>query len=176
MLDQSPAERSVGRERIEILSRNAEGRVSRPCLWRDGVEQSWSMSISHSDRGVLVALTADAGTSLGVDLADCNAFSDGFVDLWFTPAERAWFHETQCPDIACFIWAAKEALYKACNEGESFAPRDVEILPDGRYTYRNIALTDCRLQSYTIDGQLAVLATVSRGPVLEHSSTLANIR
>ena len=88
-------------------------------------------------------------------------FSDGFVGLWFTPLEQCWFHETQSPGIASFIWAAKEALYKACNQGESFAPRDVEVLPDGRCSYRQSPLPSCRLQSWTADGHLAVLAAVT---------------
>jgi phosphopantetheinyl transferase len=147
-------------ERIEILSRDAAGRVNRPRVLCDGALAPWSLSISHSQRGVLAALSIDRHVSLGVDLADCEAFSDGFVETWFTPKERHWFHETQSPGIACFIWAAKEALYKACNRGEAFAPRDVEVLADGQCRYRRTPLADCRLQSWTVDHQLAVLATV----------------
>jgi phosphopantetheinyl transferase len=150
-------------ERIEILSRDAAGRVNRPRVWCDGVAQSWSLSISHSHRGVLAALATDPALSVGVDLADCETFSDGFVDLWFTPGERNWFHETQSSSIACFIWAAKEALYKACNHGEGFAPRDVEVLADGKCSYRRLPLADSRLQFWTIDSHLAVLATVGVG-------------
>ena len=146
--------------RTEILSRDEAGRVNRPRVWRDGALQPWSLSISHSHRGVLAALVTDEGTSVGVDVADLETFSDGFVDLWFTPAERAWFHETQSSEIACFIWAAKEALYKACNTGESFAPREVEVRADGSCSYRGVPLAECRLQSWNIDGHLAVLATV----------------
>jgi 4'-phosphopantetheinyl transferase EntD len=155
--------RGAEARRIEILSRDAAGQVNRPRIWRDGVEQPWSLSISHSARGALAALACSELVAVGVDVADVETFSDGFVDLWFTPAERAWFHETQSPGIACFIWAAKEALYKACNDGERFAPREIEVLADGRCRYRTTALADCRLQSWTIDSQLAVLAMVRKG-------------
>ena len=155
-----PTPQAIEPSQIEILSRDAEGRVNRPRIWCDGIEKPWSLSISHSQRGVLAAFTAATDVALGVDLADCGTFGDGFVDLWFTPAERAWFHETQCTSTARFIWAAKEALYKACNDGESFTPRDVEVLPDGRCSYHETPLAGCRLRSWRVDGHLAVLATV----------------
>jgi phosphopantetheinyl transferase len=154
------ADRAGEPPRIEILSRDAEGRVNRPRIWCDGIERPWSLSISHSERGALAALTASADVAIGVDLAERRTLSDGFVDLWFTAAERAWFHETQSSHTACFIWAAKEAIYKASSDGESFVPRDVEVLPDGRCSYRGVRLDGCTLQSWTVDGHLAVLAAV----------------
>lgn len=160
LLAESPEEQARQSGQIEILSRDAEGRVNRPRIWCDGVERPWSLSISHCERGVLAALTATPHVALGVDLAGGETFSDSFVDLWFTPAERAWFHDTQCQGTARFIWAAKEAMYKAANDGESFVPRDVEVLADGRCTYRGAPLPDCRLRSWTLDDHLAVSATV----------------
>jgi phosphopantetheinyl transferase len=151
---------------IEILSRNSEGQSVRPRAWCGGVEQPWSLSISHTERGVLAAVCAAERSSVGVDMTDCDNVSDGFIRLWFTPAEQSWLRETDCRTTACFIWAAKEALYKACNDGEGFAPRDIEVLPHERYTYRQMPLTDCELKSWTIDGQLAVMAMV--GTRLEH--------
>ncbi len=74
---------------IEILSRDAQWRVNRPRVWCDGNEQPSSLSISHSQRGALVALATDGDVLLGADLADNEMFSDGFVDLWFTPLEQA---------------------------------------------------------------------------------------
>ena len=149
---------------IEILSRDSLGRVNRPRVWCEGTPRSWSLSISHSDRGVLVALSTDDYVSLGVDVAQPTQFSDAFVELWFTTAERDWFRDTHSASIACFIWAAKEALYKACNEGESFAPRNVEVLPDGRCSYRQAPVAGCHLQSWTVDSHLAVLASVTKQP------------
>ncbi len=144
--------------RIDILSRDEAGRVNRPRIWCDGVARPWSLSISHTRRGVLAVLSTATGVALGVDLTEADSFSDRFVGLWFTPAERAWFGETQSTTTGQFIWAAKEAIYKACNTGESFAPRDVEVRADGRCRYRDTWRDDCRLQSWNLDGQLAVLA------------------
>jgi phosphopantetheinyl transferase len=163
-------------QQIEILSRDSLGRVNRPVVWLDGVEQPGSLTISHSHRGALAALDTSGNVVLGADLADSGTFSDGFVELWFTPPERRWFQETQSSGIACFIWAAKEALYKACNRGESFAPRDVEVLPDGRCSYRHAPLAGCRLQSWTVDGHLAVLAAVARTAVQESNSSASTFR
>jgi phosphopantetheinyl transferase len=148
---------------IEILSLTGAGRGTRPRIWCDGVEQSWSLSVSHTHRGVLAALCMKEGISIGVDVVAAKTFSDGFVQLWFTPAEQAWFRDAQCSQIACFIWAAKEALYKACNDGESFAPRNIEVLPDGQCSYRQVPLQDHGLQSWSIDGQIAVMATATIG-------------
>ncbi len=146
---------------VEILSRDAAGRSVRPRIWRGGGEQPWSLSITHTARGALAALCVTRGVRLGIDITDCDNLSDGFTRLWFTPAEQRWLRATDCPSIACFIWAAKEAVYKACNEGEGFAPRDVEVLGHNRYAYRQMPLAGCRVKSWTIDGQLAVI--VQRG-------------
>ena len=72
--------------------------------------------------------------------------------------------------MASFIWAAKEAIYKACNLGESFAPRAVELFSDGRASYRQLSLDAIELRSWNIDSQLAVLAIVGSGPRHELSS------
>ncbi|HEY2893992.1 MAG TPA: hypothetical protein VGJ16_07260, partial [Pirellulales bacterium] len=44
------------REEVEILSRDETSRGKRPRVRCHGVEQPWSVSISHSDGGVLAAL------------------------------------------------------------------------------------------------------------------------
>jgi phosphopantetheinyl transferase (holo-ACP synthase) len=62
------------------------------------------------------------------------------------------------------MWAAKEAVYKACNEGEGFAPRDVEVLGHERCAYRQVPLAGCRVKSWTIDGQLAVIVQPGGNP------------
>lgn len=146
---------------IEILSLNGKQRGSRPRILCDGAEQPWSLSVSHTHRGVLAALCTKEGVSVGVDVAAAKSFSDGFVRLWFTPAEKDWLRDAQSSAIACFIWAAKEAIYKACNDGESFAPRNIEVLPNGQCSYQQVPLRDHNLQSWSIDGQIAVMVTVT---------------
>ncbi|HTM54363.1 MAG TPA: 4'-phosphopantetheinyl transferase superfamily protein [Pirellulales bacterium] len=148
------------REEVEILSRDEKSRGKRPRIRCHGVEQPWSVSITHSEGGVLAALCVTEGVRVGVDLARTDGLSDAFVRLWFTPAEQAWLRETDCSSIAGFIWAAKEAVYKACNNGESFSPRDVEVLPHERCSYRQSPLADYSLRSWSIDGHIAVMVTV----------------
>jgi phosphopantetheinyl transferase len=145
---------------IEILSRDSQGRVNRPCLWRAGAPLPWSLSISHTDRGVLVALAATEQASIGVDLTLDDRFSPRFAELWFTPAEQSWVREANSRKIGATIWAAKEALYKAVSDGESFAPREFEILADGQCRHRGLLLADCQLQSWSVDGHLAALAVL----------------
>ena len=144
---------------IEISSRGATGR---PRIWCKGAEQPWSLSISHTEQGVLVALGEQATTSVGVDLTRCEPLAESLVRLWFTSNEIDWLRKISTPNMSCFLWAAKEALYKACNDGESFDPRQVEVLPQAGCRYRGVLLEDCRLQSWSIDGHIAAMATVMR--------------
>jgi 4'-phosphopantetheinyl transferase EntD len=158
---------------IEVLSRDSQGRVNRPKVWYGGIEQACSLSISHSARGVLVAIVAGNEATLGIDLSDAAELSPGLVNLWFTADERAWLDDSGNPDLARYIWCAKEALYKALSQGESFDPRRIEVLSGGRCRYHDAQLNHFGLRSWTIDGQLAVLATVAtaRYPVSVTSSS-----
>ncbi len=144
---------------IEILSLNDQRRGRRPRVVCDGQQMPWSLSISHTQRGVLVALSTAPSVAVGVDLAARQDVSAGFVRLWFTPAEQRWLAESTDAHAAATIWAAKEALFKACNRGEGFAPRMIEVLPGGRCSYQQISLPGC-LRFWSVDKQIAVLATV----------------
>jgi phosphopantetheinyl transferase len=149
---------------IEILSRDAAGRVNRPRVWRDGCEQSWPLSISHSQRGALAAFSTADGVALGVDLAAPARLSAGFVRLWFTTREQDWLRGSDDPGTGCLVWAAKEALYKACNAGEGFGPTVVELFSNGQCRYRDRHFARDVLQSWTIDGQHAVMAVITNVP------------
>ena len=56
--------------------------------------------------------------------------------LWYTPREQARVRRSLKDPVvngraawrAAWMWAAKEALYKVCNRGEGFDPRQTEIL------------------------------------------------
>jgi phosphopantetheinyl transferase len=146
---------------IEILSLDDGGRPTRPRIRHGQSLLPWSLSISHTGRGVLVALATDENLSIGIDLSAGKTFSEGFLRLWFTPDEQQWIASTGNVGMASFIWGAKEAIYKACNQGESFAPRAVEVHSDGRAHYRQVSLTGIHLRSWNIDSQLAVLAVVA---------------
>jgi phosphopantetheinyl transferase len=163
-LEQFPDPRS-----IEITSRGADGRGVRPCISINGREQPWSISISHSQQAILVALCTDWGVSLGVDLVDVAEYSGGFLETSFSSDERDWLRQDRPEQIAT-AWAVKEAVYKAYNAGEGFTPRRICVrpLPSGRYTcaYYDIDLTGiCDIQTWQTADQAAAMATVAT----EHS-------
>jgi phosphopantetheinyl transferase len=152
---------------IEILSRDPAGRVNRPRVWRDGCEQSWPLSISHTEHGALAAFSTADGVALGVDLVSPARLSAGFVRLWFTTREQDWVQHSDDPGTGCFLWAAKEALYKACNAGEGFRPTAVELFCSGQCRYRDHRFDGNVLQSWAIDGQLAVMAVITNVPATQ---------
>ncbi len=116
--------------RVEIQSGDVRGRRFRPEIAIDGRRLSWSLSISHTERGVLVGLAVGGLASVGVDLVEPAVYGDGFADVWFTPREKRWVGTATDPYATATVWAIKEAVYKAVNRGESFAPRRIEVLPD----------------------------------------------
>lgn len=115
---------------LEILSRNERGQAVRPQITLDGQALHWGLSISHSDRGLLVAICPQDDLRIGVDLAAEDDFSQGFLETWFSPRER---EETEGAERLEIVtrWAIKEAVFKACNTGEGFAPRKIEVLRQG---------------------------------------------
>ena len=108
---------------IEISSAGA-----RPQVWLNGRLLKWSLSIAHTSRGVLIGLSRVPGISLGVDLVEPGIYGPGFADAWFTPAERRWLARSG-PAWQAVLWAIKEAVYKAANDGEPFDPRSIETVP-----------------------------------------------
>jgi phosphopantetheinyl transferase (holo-ACP synthase) len=126
--------------RVEILSRDGLGRAIRPRVLVEGRIQPWALSLAHSDRFVLAVFSEEPGAAVGVDVTPVRPPGAGFLDLWFTPWERAWIRaqgdgEARC---AATLWAVKEAFYKAVNAGERFAPSRIEVRVDalGRYAVR----------------------------------------
>ena len=148
---------------IEIFSRDSAGRAIRPRASLAGRPLPFSLSIAHTDRGVLAAVCRDTRLQVGVDMMPRGPLSRGFARLWFTRAEQAWFDRAGASEIGCLLWASKEAVFKACNCGESFDPTVIEILPCGAARYRGRALASLRLRSWEIDGHVAVVASVEDG-------------
>lgn len=156
-------------EQLEILSINAFGRNDRPAVYVDGVLQAVSLSISHSDRGILVALSATM--RVGVDLVDLEQGPLDFLWVWMTNSERAGMHRSDLRQLAT-VWAVKEAVYKAVNEGESFSPLSVTVVEGthGRYScfYRNRDMTSiCHIHINEMDSHLA--AVVEYGIPLDNA-------
>jgi len=146
-------------EQTEILSINAFGQNDRPAVYVDGRQQAVSLSISHSDRGILVALSA--AMRVGVDLVDLEQGPLDSLWVWMTNSERAWMHRSDLRQQAT-VWAVKEAVYKAVNEGESFSPLSVTVVQGihGRYScfYRNRDMTSiCHIHISEMDSHLAAV-------------------
>ena len=112
---------------LRIISRDGRRRGVKPELWLGSLKLDWSLSISHSDRGVLAALAASDEIWVGVDLAAEIPASESFDRAWFSPTERRWMAIDR-RHRATTLWGVKEAVYKAVNTGDSWEPRDVEAI------------------------------------------------
>jgi len=140
---------------IVIDSRSPrEGHGERPAVVVANEHLAWSLSIAHTHRGVLVALCTEPGLTLGVDL----------VSPENRLATLAWtFSAAEQQSLAAGmrlerIWAMKEAVYKACQQGEGFAPARIEVIPEVRYPHAGADRAVHRLQTWRIDRQIAALA------------------
>jgi phosphopantetheinyl transferase len=160
LAERIPCERLAA---LEIHSVDAAGRHVRPqAVWRGEVLQ-WSLSISHSRCGLLAAV-APPGTCIGVDLVASEArLGRGFTEVWFSPPERRWLAESTTfrPEM---VWGAKEAAYKAINQGERFSPHDLHVrsLGAGELSCRSRhnKHADCRITMWrTPQSEFALLAT-----------------
>ena len=140
--DQLNAGRSVDLRAVFIQSSDAVGRSARPRVYVRGRLQDWSLSISHSDSVVYVALATRAGLSIGVDVVELSRPDRRLLDRWMTAAERRSCEpsassvrrtetmSTPHPWCAARVWSVKEAAYKAVNRGESFVPGQLEVARD----------------------------------------------
>ena len=148
---------------IEIGATQASSRRLRPTATCRGTPLPWSLSLSHTSRGVLAVLAAQPDESPGADLVEPQPLGPGFRRLWFTPRERLWLDRTQpTPTQLAAWWAIKEAAYKACNRGEPFAPGSIEVWcrEDGGLgcRYRDRTLGEASLvQTWHVDRQVAAL-------------------
>jgi len=146
---------------IDIMSRNDTRQAVRPVVSIDGEVMPCCLSISHTDAAALAVLTTSENHSIGCDLVRVEEVSQGFLDTWFTARERSGLHSATAGDVAR-AWAAKEAAYKAYNNGEAFTPRRIEIirLPNGNLTcsYRGQDLSGhCEIRNRMIDGFVALV-------------------
>jgi len=144
---------------IHLESRSARaGHGERPVAYFCGRPAATSISLAHTDVGVLVAVCLSGERKLGVDLVQPTATSTT-LEWTFTDAELDWLRD-RGPHAAERLWAMKEALYKACQRGEGFAPRSIEVVPgqSPRYPDFDAAKNLVALQCWTVDGQIAALA------------------
>jgi len=152
---------------VQILTHGERGLGTRPRVSIGGRELPWSLSIAHSERGVVAALAADNSCNLGIDLVSldgCVAARPSFQRLWFNTAERVWAGAD--PLRAASIWGIKEAVYKAANRGESWEPRQVEVRPTAagcfKCSYRGLPLLPLFLNVRVLDGHALAVACLPR--------------
>lgn len=134
---------------IEIL---AGAKSRRPLVRLQGQPWKGMLSISHTDDLVYVAMAR--GRRLGCDVLDARELSAAFQQTWFVESERRWLNDR--PSAAAGLWAAKEAVYKALNSGEGFAPHRIELQPNSQDRYR------CRYRGQTLGGNY-LIQTAERG-------------
>jgi 4'-phosphopantetheinyl transferase len=151
-------ERLAAPAEIHIESRASDGQHGeRPVAFVAGRPVDWALSIAHSERGVLVAISRERGVRLGVDLVG-RAATRGRLDWTFTEAERRRLADgSRLPEQ---LWAMKEALYKACQQGEGFMPARIEVVGEAGYP----GFDGCvrTLQCWRVDGQFAALAVAQK--------------
>lgn len=114
-------------KRLQVVSIDKEGKATRPALWLDGIElkDSLSISVSHTEEGVLVAMQPRAEGMIGVDLAPIESFTDAFARFWIP--EISHLNEINRQTEFARYWVAKESAYKCLNEGTSFRPRRLRV-------------------------------------------------
>ena len=157
--------------RIEIRSGAARGQRFRPRVAVDGRQRSWSLSIAHTEKAVLVVL-ADGRDAVGADLVEPGRYGRGFLELWFTPLEQDRLRDGDRPDMTAAAWAVKEAVYKAINCGEPFRPQSMEVLTEGRRGF--VCRPAGRRERFPCDlilwrtpqGGIAAIAAQTNGDVL----------
>lgn len=129
--------------RFEIAS--ADDGAPLPKL--DGGNCDVRLSLSHSDGRAFCAVSK-ATTLLGCDIELVESRSDGFVETYFTDAER---ERIECAGtgirdlLVTMIWSAKESTLKALRTGLRADTRSVEVVDqkpgtgDGWTAVRTIA-------------------------------------
>ena len=168
---------------ITICSRDERGRGCSPHVVLNGESLTGCLSISHTERGVMVAWLPGVSGGIGVDLVDqnSNVFSSEAMRPWFTPAEQQEL-ETKENAQSLKYWAAKEAAFKACQqEGETFIPKSIEISQQSgncfsaRYFINN-DVRHCQVEVREQDGHYSALAVTEHLSELQKNSTNQNLR
>jgi phosphopantetheinyl transferase len=149
---------SVAPAEIHIDSRSARaGHGERPAVLAGGRRLDWALSIAHTTRGVLVALGREPGVTLGVDLVARDE-PHAHIAWTLTPGERRALAAGRSLEQ---LWAMKEAVYKACQQGEGFAPARIEVTPQISYRAPGATRVVRHLQSWRVDRHVAALAVAA---------------
>jgi 4'-phosphopantetheinyl transferase len=96
----------------------------------DGAVLADSLSISHSHRRAVCALSLGPDLRIGADLEKLEARTEAFVADYFTPAEQTSLngYPSELRQAAVnLIWSMKESMLKALGVGLRWDTRTVEI-------------------------------------------------
>lgn len=145
---------------IHIETRSSDRRRGdRPVVSVRGRRFRRAMSIAHTAKAVLVAVAGERGVRIGVDLVRQDDRRLCRLTWCFTERERRWL--AAAPGrTGGELWALKEALYKACQAGEGFAPARIDVAPDVAPSYPNLRGVVRSLRRWHVDGHVAALAVV----------------
>jgi phosphopantetheinyl transferase len=158
----------ISLDQIEILSRDGEGRGIAPVVQVAGRRDHRSLSISHTDRGVVVALANRV--RVGVDLVDLGGLDPAALGFWFTEQEKSEL-DLDNRHTAAILWAAKEAVFKATN-GSKFVPQQIQLRHRGMLNGASVCLPgmgtvhgeNVAWWTFLLDAQIAAVAiTHGRG-------------
>ena len=120
-----------GFRQVEILSEDSTGVTSRPVVCIDGIRADLTISITHLDKTVAVAVT-DSERSIGIDLAHIRPPSEGFTDVWMTDQEQSQIAQSENSALtATMNWSAREATFKATRVDDEFRPARWSVTFDG---------------------------------------------
>lgn len=115
---------SIAWPTMNVVSRNNQGKGVRPELDIHGKRIDRHFSLSHSDLSVLVVLSKHKNRRIGCDLVPLGSFSGRSV-----PRHNPFiFHESEQEliqknlHIGDYLWAVKEAVYKATSLDRPFVP------------------------------------------------------
>jgi len=151
---------------ISIRSKTVGNMGQRPGVWVGGSRLDYEFSISHTHQSVVVTGTNRCGFSVGVDLVNRRSLGPAFERSWLTEAESTARETEQCNLTVADVWAMKEAVYKACNRGEPFAPRRVEIVCRAEGTtvrFGGHDLSDrCYVRAWRSGEEIIAMATYQR--------------
>lgn len=115
---------------IEVLSRDSRGRGQPPRVLLAGRLLPWHVSLAHDGGRVWAAVSTEPEIRVGIDVVPAEPVGGCFSDLWFSAGELRWLNSSYNRLLGPTLWAIKEAVYKATNRGEPFAPARIEVAPN----------------------------------------------
>jgi phosphopantetheinyl transferase len=148
---------------LEIISTNGLGFGIRPLALCSGRALTYDISIAHSEGAALVAATHAGQSRIGVDLVHIPTMpTNHALDVWLTKEENNWLEADENINLQfrnAALWAGKEAIYKALNQGEGFAPAQISLQPKSKNRFSGSAWNrQCEISIQCIGNHVAAFA------------------